>query len=135
DVDQAVSRIRTFPDDIEQPEVRLQARQTEVMSLSLYGAVDIWTLRQLAERLRYQLLAREEITQVELGRVPEYVTHVEIPRDRLREYGLTLADVARLIESSSEDVAAGAVQTSAGEILLRVKARKQWAEQFEQIQI
>src|SRR6056297_524969 len=33
DIDQAVSRIRTFPDDIEQPEVRLQSRQTEVMSI------------------------------------------------------------------------------------------------------
>jgi multidrug efflux pump subunit AcrB len=27
DIDQAVSRIRTFPDEAEQPEVRLQARQ------------------------------------------------------------------------------------------------------------
>ena len=130
EVDQAVSRIRTFPDDIDQPDVRLRSQQTEVMSVGLYGPVDIWTLRQLAEQLRDQLLADPQITQVELGRVPDYVTHVEIPRNRLREYGLTLPDVARLIESSSEDVAAGAVQTSGGEILLRVKARKQWAEQF-----
>ncbi len=135
DVDQAVSRIRTFPDDIEQPEVRLQSRQTEVMSIGLFGPVDVWTLRQLAEQLRDQLLANPYITQVELNRVPEYVTHVEIPRDRLREYGLTLPDIANLIESSSEDVAAGAVQSSAGEILLRVKARKQWAEQFGEIEI
>ena len=33
DIDQAVSRIRTFPDDIEQPEVRLQSRRTEVIML------------------------------------------------------------------------------------------------------
>ncbi|MDY7109263.1 MAG: efflux RND transporter permease subunit [Planctomycetota bacterium] len=135
DVDQAVSRIRTFPDDIEEPEVRLRSRQTQVISIGLYGDVDIWTLRRLAEQLRDQLLARGHVTQVELGNVPDYVTHVEIPRNRLREYGLTLPDVARLIESSSEDIAAGAVRTSAGEILLRVKARKQWAEQFERIEI
>lgn len=135
DVDQAVSRIRTFPDDIEQPEVSVRSRQTEVMTVGLYGPVDIWTLRQLAERFRDQLLANPYITQVELSRVPDYVTHVEIPRDRLREFGLTLPDVARLIESSSEDIAAGAVQTSAGEILLRVKARKQWADQFGQIEV
>ncbi len=135
DVDQAVSRIRTFPDDIEQPEVRLQSRQTEVMSIGLYGPVDVWTLRQLAEQLRDQLLANPYITQVELNRVPDYVTHVEIPRHRLREYGLTLPDIANLIESSSEDIAAGAVQSSAGEILLRVKARKQWADQFGEIEI
>jgi multidrug efflux pump subunit AcrB len=43
------------------------------------------------------------------------VTHVEIPKAVLREYGLTLPDVADLIASSSNDVAAGAVRTSGGE--------------------
>ena len=41
------------------------------------------------------------------------------PRQRLREYGLTLPAVANIIRTSSQDVAAGSVQTSAGEILLR----------------
>jgi multidrug efflux pump subunit AcrB len=135
EVDQAVSRIRTFPDDIEEPEVRLQSRQREVMQIGLFGPVDVWSLRKLAEQLRDQLLANEEVTQVELGNVPEYVTHVEIPRNRLREYGLTLPDVARIIESSSEDIAAGAVETSAGEILLRVKARRQRAAEFGSIEV
>ncbi|MEX1042530.1 MAG: efflux RND transporter permease subunit [Pirellulaceae bacterium] len=135
DIDQAISRIRTFPDQIEQPEVSLQTRQQEVMQISLYGSVDIWTLRKLAEQLRDQLQTNEEITQVELNRAPEYVTHVEIPRQRLREYGLTLPDVANVIRTASQDVAAGAVQTSAGEILLRVKARKQWADEFAAIEI
>ncbi|WDQ17202.1 efflux RND transporter permease subunit [Rhodopirellula sp. P2] len=135
DVDQAVSRIRTFPDQIEQPEVRLQSRQQEVMQVAIYGPIDIWALRKLAEQLRDQLQSKEQITQVELRRVPAYVTHVEIPRQRLREYGLTLPDVAQVIRESSQDVAAGSVQTTAGEILLRVKARKQWAEEFAGIEI
>jgi len=135
DVDQAVSRIRTFPDQIEQPEVRLQSRQQEVMQVAIYGPIDVWALRKLAEQLRDQLQSKEQITQVELRRVPAYVTHVEIPRQRLREYGLTLPDVAEIIRTSSQDVAAGSVQTTAGEILLRVKARKQWAEEFAGIEI
>jgi multidrug efflux pump subunit AcrB len=135
DIDQAVSRIRTFPDDAEQPLVSLQSRQVEVLRVGIFGPVDVWSLRQLAERTRDQLLADPSITQIELSRVPEYVTHVEVPRERLREYGLTLNDIARLIEASSEDVAAGSVQTSAGEVLLRVKARRQWAEQFATIEL
>lgn len=135
DIEQAVNRIRTFPDNIEEPEVRLQSEQREVMELGLYGPVSVWTLRKLAEQLRDQLQANEQITQVELGRVPDYVTHVEIPRHRLRQYGLTLPDVARIIRASSEDVAAGAVQTSGGEILLRMKARKQWADEFAGIEV
>jgi len=135
EIDQAVSRIRTFPDDIEEPEVSLQSRQREVMELGLYGPVDIFALRKLAERLRDRLVSHPAITQVSLGNVPDYQTHVEIPRDRLREYGLTLADVARGLEQSSEDVPAGSLETDAGEILLRVKERRQWAEEYRAIEI
>lgn len=135
DIDQAVNRIRTFPDDIEEPEVRLQAAQRDVMEIGLYGDVDIWTLRKLAERLRDQLLSDPAVTQVEIGGVPDYVTHVEIPQDTLRRYNLTLGDVARTIEQSSADVAAGSVETSAGEILLRMNERKQWAREFGEIAI
>jgi multidrug efflux pump subunit AcrB len=135
DVDQAVSRIRTFPDDIEQPDVRIESRRREVLQIVLYGDVDRWALRQLGERLRDQLRANEAITQVELGNAPDYVTHVEIPRDTLREYGLTLEQVSRIVAASSEDVAAGSVETAAGEILLRLKERKQVAQQFSEIEI
>ncbi len=135
DIDQAVNRIRTFPDDIEEPEVRLQSNQQEVMTIGLYGDTDIWTLRKLAENIRDQLLNNPEITQVEIGNVPDYVTHVEIPRNRLREYDLTLGDIADLIGQSSEDIPAGAVETNAGEILLRMQERKQWAEEFGNIEV
>ncbi len=135
DIDQAVSRIRTFPDDTEEPEVTLVSPRREVMNVVLYGPVDIWTLRKLAEQLRDRLLADSSITQVELGNAPEYVTHVEIPQQRLREYGLTLGQVASMIRRSSEDVPAGAVETNAGEVLLRLKERRQWADEFGQIEI
>lgn len=105
------------------------------MEVGLYGDADFWTLRKLAERLRDQLLNEENITQVEMGNVPEYITHVEIPWHRLREYNITLGQVADIIRQSSEDVPAGDVSTNSGEILLRVKERKQWAEEFGQIEI
>lgn len=135
EIDQAVNRIRTFPDDIEEPQVNLQVRQRDVLEISLYGNSDIWTLRKLAERLRNRLLSNEQITQVELGNVPDYVTHIEISRNNLRRYGLTLGQVADIIAQSSQDVPAGAVETESGEILLRMQERKQWAEEFGNITI
>jgi len=58
-----------------------------------------------------------------------------VPQYRLREYGLTLGQVASMIRRSSEDVPAGAVETNAGEVLLRLKERRQWADEFGQIEI
>lgn len=135
DIDQAVSRIQTFPDDIEQPQVTLVDQRRDVMEIGLFGNVDVWTLRILAERLRNRLLSNDEITQVEIGNVPDFVTHVEIPENRLREYNLTLGQVADIIRASSEDVPAGAIETEAGEILLRMEERKLWAEEFGNIDI
>ncbi len=135
DIDQAVNRIRTFPDDIEEPEVRLVDRRRHVMEIGLFGDVDIWTLRGIAEQLRDRLLAHEAITQVELGNVPDYVTHVEISRNTLRKYGLTLSQVAEIIGASSRDIPAGALETAGGEILLRMKERRQWAREFGDIDI
>ena len=133
DIDQAVAQIRTFPDDTEKPEVRLQTRQRDVMEIGIYGDADIWTLRKLAERVRDQLLNQPAITQVQIRNVPDYVTHVEIPQDTLRKYGMTLGEVADIIEQSSRDVAAGSIDTSGGEILLRIDERKQWAGQLGSI--
>ncbi|MBX2822630.1 MAG: efflux RND transporter permease subunit [Rhodothermaceae bacterium] len=135
EIDQAVNRIRTFPDDIEQPEVRLQTNQIEVMVVGIYGDVDVWTLRQIAENTRDRLLNEEGITQVAIGNVPDYMTHVEIPRNVLREYGLTLGDVSRIIATSSEDIPAGSIETNAGEILLRMQERKQYAVDYAGIEV
>ena len=135
DIDQAVNRIRTFPVDAEEPEVTMQVQQRDVMELGLYGDVDIWTLRKLAEQLRDRLVSEPAITQVEIGGVPDYVTHVEIPKQTLRQYGITLSQVAELIEQASQDVPAGEIKTNEGEILVRVKERKQWAQEYGQIPV
>lgn len=135
DIDQAINRIRTFPDDAEEPEVRLDSPVREVIEVVLYGNVDPWTLRKLGEQLRDRMLSNARITQVEFGNIPEYVTHVEIPRHVLREFGLTLGEVADIIEESSKDVPAGSIETKTGEILLRLKERKQWARDLAKIEI
>lgn len=135
DIDQAINRIRTFPDDIERPEVSLRSRQRDVIQIGLYGDADIWTLRVLAERLRTLLLNDPSITQVELNNVPDYETRIEITRNNLQKYNLTLGQVADIIRQSSNDVPAGAVQTQSGEILLRMKERKQWADEYGNITI
>ncbi len=135
DVDQAVSRIRTFPEQAEQPEVALEARQRGVMEVGLFGPVDVWTLRILGRRLADQLRAHPDISQIELRRVPDFVTHVEVPVATLRAHGLTLDDIADAIGRSSQDIPAGAIEATDGEVMVRLKARRLWADDLAQIPI
>ena len=135
DIEQAVDRVRTFPEQAEEPEVRLVTPTRDVLELVLYGDVDAWTLRQLGEQVRNRLLAEDNITQADINDVSAYMTSVEISRDTLREFNLTLTEVANRIEQSSQDIPAGSMETGNGDILLRLKERKQWAEAFEGIVI
>jgi multidrug efflux pump subunit AcrB len=135
DIQQAVDRVRTFPEQAEEPRVQLVVPTQDVMELTIYGDVDIWTLRQLGEQVRNRLLSEDAITQAVIDDVPDYMTSVEISQETLRKYDLTLSDVARLIEQSSRDIPAGSMATEEGDILLRLKERKQWADAFEDIVI
>ena len=135
DVDQAINRVRTFPDEIDQPEVRLESNRRQVMVVALYGDIDIWSLRQVGEDVRDVLLSTPGITQVELDELPAYVTHVEIEHDTLQEFGLRMDDVSRAIAAASVDVPAGSIETTGGEILIRVHERNLWADEFEEIEI
>lgn len=130
EIDQAIKRIQTFPDAAEEPEVRLESQQREVMEIGLFGDIDIWSLRKLAEQTRDRLLSEPGITQVELNNVPNYMIHIDIPQHALRQYQLTLADVAQKIDSSGRDIPAGAIDTSHGQILLRMEERRHWAQEF-----
>jgi len=135
DVQQAVSRITTFPNDAEEPVVALSQRKRAVMDLLIYGPVSEWALRQAAEQVRDGLLQHPDITQVELEGARELEIHAEIPEATLREYGLTLNDVASIIRQSALDRGGGSIETRSGEILLRVEERREWAREFADIAI
>jgi multidrug efflux pump subunit AcrB len=101
----------------------------------LYGAVNEWVLRELAEQLRDRLLQQPGITQVELIAARDYEIRVEVSREVLRRHGLTLERIAGIIDNAAVEIPGGSIKTSAGEILLRVKQRRDWAEGFGEIPV
>lgn len=135
DVQQAIDRIRVFPEEAEEPIIALSTRRRAVVDLQIYGDVDEWSLRQAAEQVRDGLLQHENIAQVDLEGVRDLEIHIEIPQHTLREYGMTLNEIGQIVRQSAFDRSGGRVETSAGEILLRVQERRDWAREFENIPI
>ncbi|MAY73575.1 MAG: multidrug transporter [Phycisphaerae bacterium] len=134
-INQAVDTITTFPEDTERPEVRLAGRRRDVLELRLFGDTSHWALFQVAEQVRDQLIRSGGVTQVEIDRNPQRIIHVEVSRDTLRAYGLTLDDVAARIADASDDVPAGRLETDKGNLAIRLKGRRQWAREFASIPI
>ena len=135
DIKQEVDRIRSFPDDAEEPQVSLVARRREVLNIQLYGNTTEAALRETAEQVRDRLLQDPEITQIDLSGARDLEIHVNVPQEKLRAYKLTLDDIARTIDAASTDIPGGAVETDGGDILLRVTDRRDWANEFARIPI
>ena len=135
DIKQEIDRITTFPDDAEEPEVNLAMHRRLVQAVVVHGAASEWVLRELAEQLRDRLLQQAGITQVDLVSARDYEIRVEVSRETLRRYGLTLEGIARTIDNAAIEIPGGSIKTSGGEILLRVKQRRDWAEGFGEIPV
>ncbi|NIN97921.1 MAG: AcrB/AcrD/AcrF family protein, partial [Anaerolineae bacterium] len=135
EIKQEVDRIRTFPEDAEDPQVSLDARRREVLNIQLFGDVTERALRETAEQVRDRLLQDPGITQIDLSGARDLEIHIDIPQEKLRAYNLTLEQVARIIENASADIPGGAIETSGGDILLRVTDRRDWAREFSRIPV
>lgn len=124
DIESAVDRITSFAADVERPIISVASNRREVLSLILYGPLSEWDLRDLAERLRDQLLSTPKVTLVELRGVRPYEISVEIPQEILRRYDLTLEGVAAKIRGASIELPGGGLKTGRGEILVRTAERR-----------
>ncbi|MHC4798942.1 MAG: efflux RND transporter permease subunit, partial [Planctomycetota bacterium] len=135
EIKQEIDRIRTIPEDAEEPEVMLQTYRRQVLVAILYGDADEWVLRELTEQVRDRLLQDPEITQIELFPYRIHEVSIEVPQENLRAYNLTLDQIANKIRRASIELPGGSVKTTAGEILLRMKDRRDYAREFGQIPI
>ena len=135
DIKNEIDRIRTFPDEAEEPKVSVSSYRRDVLDLVIYGSHSEWTMREAAELIRDRILQSPDVTQVELVGVRDYEVTIEVDRQTLREYGLTLGAIASRVRNAAVDLPGGGVKTSGGEILVRVTEKRDWAEEFESIPI
>ncbi|MHC4573112.1 MAG: efflux RND transporter permease subunit, partial [Planctomycetota bacterium] len=133
DVKAEVDRIITFPEQTEKPIITEINTRYEVITIVIYGDVPEKTLKQLADRVRDDLTAMDNISQVDVTGVRPYEISIEVPEENLRRYGLTFDQVAAAVRNSSLDIPAGSVKTSGGEVLVRTEGQMYYGPEFENI--
>ncbi|MFL0809824.1 MAG: efflux RND transporter permease subunit [Agarilytica sp.] len=133
DVKGRVDAINTFPNNAERPIIKLTAWNTAVITTTVSGDVSEREIKELAERVREDILAIPGITQVQLSGVRDYEIAVELDQDRLREYNLNLELVSQAISQNSLDLSAGNLKTAGGDILIRSKGQAYRQNEFENI--
>ncbi|MGD8533862.1 MAG: efflux RND transporter permease subunit, partial [Gammaproteobacteria bacterium] len=133
DIKARVDAISTFPADSERPVVYVPEIRRDVITVVVSGDLTERELRRAAEQVRDELSNLPQVSQVDLNGVRPYEISIEVSEETLRQYGLTLAGVAEAVRRTSLDLAAGAVRTEAGEILIRTQGQARVGEEFEDI--
>jgi len=119
-----VDRIPSFPQLAEDPEVKQLTLRDPVIQVGVL-APDIdepgaeRQLRDLAERVRDELIHLEHVSQASISGAKQYQIDVEIPESTLRQYGLSLRNVANILRRENMELPGGTIRTDSQEVLVK----------------
>jgi multidrug efflux pump subunit AcrB len=133
DIKSRVDAINTFPADAEKPVIALAERIREVIAVTVSSEYGEKETLEFAEQVRDDLLRLPNVTQVELSGVRDYEIAIEVGQDTLRQYDLSLADIATAVAKSSSDISAGNLKTEGGEVLISSKGQAYRKDEFSKI--
>ena len=136
DVKSAVDRISDFPPQrAEAAEITISEAVSSVLQIVVSGPVPEAELRSAAEFLQDALLEIDGVSLVNLEGARAYEISIEVSERTLREYGLTLDQVANRIRQYSVNLSAGEIKSSAGDLLIRSNNKMMTGKEFESIPI
>ena len=133
DIQNRVDAIPHFPEEAEKPIISQPEILFPSLTVQIGGDLDERSMKALAEEIRRELLALPEVSAAEVVGARDYEIAIEISEQLLREYHLSLGDVANTIARSSLDLPAGSVQTENGDIMLRTLGQAYVQQDFEAI--
>jgi multidrug efflux pump subunit AcrB len=130
DVKNSIDRINSFPLGSEKPVIFEQKFRSRALSIVLHGETDLYNLKYYGERMRDELLATPEISQVAIEGVPKLEFSLEISENDLRRYNLSFRDVADAVAAENINLSGGKIDTKDEEILIRANAREYFAREL-----
>ena len=133
DIQSRVDAIPHFPAEAEKPIISQPEILFPALTVQISGDLNERSMKAIADEIRLELLAYPEISAAEVLGARDYEIGIEISEQQLREYHLTLGDVANIISRSSLDLPAGSVQTENGDIMLRTLGQAYVQQDFEAI--
>ena len=130
-----IDGIPSFPDGIERPIVRASKYRQEVLYISLYGDLENKTLKKLGEDIYAELQEIPIINVSEYYGGLNYEVSIEVSKHKLREYNLSIQDVANSIRRHSVNLTAGQIKAEDGYITLRAENQAYVGKEFSSLPV
>ena len=125
-----VDAIQTFPALTEKPIIYKEEIPIHVVFVSIYGDLDDFARKTMAQQVRDDLMAIPSVNQVQYLGERDYEISIEVSEFVLRQYGLTMSEISEAVRQSSVDMPGGAINTAGGDILLRTEGQVYTGQEF-----
>lgn len=125
--------ISSVPAEAEKPVISRVDWVAHAVQLQIHGDINEQSAKLLADEIKQELLALDDVGKIEIFGVRDSEISIEIDEQLLRKYGLTLGQVAETISASSIDLPAGSIRAESGDILLRTRGQAYDQKQFERV--
>ncbi len=128
-----VNAIATFPELAEKPIIQEILMRSQVINVAVSGDASEATLKHLGEKVRDELNALPEVSQVVLTGARPYEISIEVSEVELQRFGLSFELIAQAVRKSSLDLSGGSMKTDSGEVLVRAKGQAYRRADFEEL--
>ena len=135
-----VERIPSMPELAEDPKVEQVTLREPAIKVGVVAPQSAGSderselqLRDVAERVRDDLLALPTVSAANIGGAKDYEITIEISEDTLRKHGLSLKAVADIVRKENLELPGGTIRSEGGEILLRGKNKQYLGEDIAKL--
>jgi len=122
DVRDKVDRAKgELPNETEEPRVtEVNVALFPILTIGLFGSLPERQLVAIGQRLKDRIEALEGVLEVEITGKRDEVLEVIVDPVSLETYGINFSDLSTLLQRNNRLVAAGAMDTSSGRMVLKV---------------
>ncbi len=135
DINSAVDGIDNFPAQSEAAVVTELGRTQKVVTLALTADLPRRELKTLAEQIKQRMAQTGAIPLVEIQGFSQREFQVQIAQHNLRQYGLSLQDIADRLTQQDVDVPAGKVTTTETEYQIRFNDERRTSRELAELVI
>lgn len=130
-----VDGIGSFPRDAMKPIVSELSVRNMVAYLVISGEADERSLRNLATKVRSDLLSLSSISQVEISGTRDFQVSIDVSEAQMQRYNLSFAEIAQAIRANTLDAPGGELKTAQGSVALRLQGQIYDPQELEEITV
>ena len=133
DVKNNVDGISSFPVGLEKIDVTKREQIGLAISFAISGDIGLPALKERAREAEQDLLEIDGISKIELTGFPDEEVEIRVSEDKMRAYGLTIAQVSAAVRNANIEATGGTIIGEKEEILIRANEKEYYAKGLKDI--